>query len=228
MDQADQKVSPAALCGAVLIDELAALGVTDVVLCPGARSAPLAQAAFAAQKDGLLNLWVRIDERSAGFFALGLAKATWRATALVVTSGTAVANLLPALLEARHTRAPLIALTADRPATLVGTGANQTTDQLVLLRGAVRSVIRVSSADARPEAWRQAVRRALVTAEGRLDRRMGPVQINVELTPPLTGASGPLPSRRPFHCPDRPPEGVVTVVDGPSDRFGAPAQAADG
>jgi 2-succinyl-5-enolpyruvyl-6-hydroxy-3-cyclohexene-1-carboxylate synthase len=171
---------PAVTCAAVLLAELGRLGVTDVVVCPGSRSAPLAVAAAA----GSARLWVRVDERSAGFFALGLAKATGRATAVITTSGTAVANLGPALLEARHAHVPLIALTADRPATLVGTGANQTADQVHLFPGVAKAVIRVSSADAAPAAWGHAARRAVTTAEGRLDRTPGPVHVNVEIADP--------------------------------------------
>jgi 2-succinyl-5-enolpyruvyl-6-hydroxy-3-cyclohexene-1-carboxylate synthase len=182
---------PSLACAATLVDELNLLGVTDLVLCPGSRSAPLAYAAADAAAAGRLRLWVRVDERSAGFFALGLAKASGRAAAVVTTSGTAVANLAPALLEARHSGVPLLAVTADRPATLVGTGANQTADQVTLLPGAAKLVVRVASADGSEAAWRYAARRAVVTAEGRLDRTPGPVHVNVELTPPLTGHPGP-------------------------------------
>jgi 2-succinyl-5-enolpyruvyl-6-hydroxy-3-cyclohexene-1-carboxylate synthase len=188
------------ISGAVLVEELAALGVAHVVLCPGSRSAPLAYAAASAAAAGELALWVRVDERSAGFFALGLAKASGVPAAVVTTSGTAAANLGPALLEARHAHVPLIALTADRPATLVGTGANQTADQVVLFPGVAKAVVRVASADGQPAAWRFAARRAYVAAGGYLDRTPGPVHVNVELTPPLVGDPGPLPPRTPFSC----------------------------
>jgi 2-succinyl-5-enolpyruvyl-6-hydroxy-3-cyclohexene-1-carboxylate synthase len=104
-------------------------GVTEVVLAPGSRNAPLGFAAYDAAESGLVRLHTRIDERSAGFLALGLAKAGGRA-AVICTSGTAVANLHPAVLEAAHTGVDLVAVTADRPARLRGTGANQTTDQV--------------------------------------------------------------------------------------------------
>ena len=112
-----------------LVDELLARGTTEAVLAPGSRSGPLALALHAADEQGLLRLHVRVDEREAGFLALGLAKATGLPVPVVTTSGTAVANLHPALLEALHASAPVLAVTADRPGRLRGTGANQTTDQ---------------------------------------------------------------------------------------------------
>ncbi|MDR1079022.1 MAG: 2-succinyl-5-enolpyruvyl-6-hydroxy-3-cyclohexene-1-carboxylic-acid synthase, partial [Propionibacteriaceae bacterium] len=183
--------------------------------CPGSRSAPLAYAAWAGDQAGRLRLWVRTDERSAAYFALGLAKASGRAVAVVTTSGTAVANLTPALLEARHAGAPLLACTADRPASLVGTGANQTTDQLALLAPVALSTIRIVASEAAPAAWRQAVRRAVVTAEGRLSRQPGPVHVNVELTPPLVGDPGPLPLGGPFRLDPAPGPRPVRLDSGP-------------
>ncbi|MFT4263626.1 MAG: 2-succinyl-5-enolpyruvyl-6-hydroxy-3-cyclohexene-1-carboxylic-acid synthase [Nocardioides sp.] len=106
-------------------------GVREVVLAPGSRNAPLALAAYDAERAGALRLHVRIDERSAGFLALGLTKAGRRA-AVVCTSGTAAANLHPAMLEAAHAGLRLVAVTADRPARLWGTSANQATDQVGL------------------------------------------------------------------------------------------------
>jgi len=103
--------------------------VTEVVIAPGSRNAPLSFAAHEAATAGLLRLHTRIDERTAGFLALGLTKVGARA-AVVCTSGTAVANLHPAVLEAAHSGLPMVALTADRPARLRGTDANQTTDQV--------------------------------------------------------------------------------------------------
>jgi 2-succinyl-5-enolpyruvyl-6-hydroxy-3-cyclohexene-1-carboxylate synthase len=104
-------------------------GVTEVVIAPGSRNAPLSFAAHDAAAAGLLRLHTRIDERSAGFLALGLTKVGARA-AVVCTSGTAVANLHPAVLEAAHSGIQLVVVTADRPARLRGTDANQTTDQV--------------------------------------------------------------------------------------------------
>ncbi len=104
-------------------------GVTEVVVAPGSRNAPLSFAAHDAAAAGLLRLHTRIDERTAGFLALGLTKVGARA-AVICTSGTAVANLHPAVLEAAHAAVPLVVVTADRPARLRGTDANQTTDQV--------------------------------------------------------------------------------------------------
>lgn len=104
-------------------------GVRDVVLSPGSRSAPFALALHAADRAGDLRLHVRVDERSAGFLALGLTTGSRRPVAVVTTSGTAVGNLLPALMEAHHTGRRVVVVSADRPDRLRGTGANQTTDQ---------------------------------------------------------------------------------------------------
>jgi len=147
-----------------LVNRLVALGTTDIVVAPGSRSGPLARAIAAADAQGLLRLHVRIDEREAGFLALGMAKVTGRVTPVVTTSGTAVANLHPALLEALHANAPLLAVTADRPARLRGTGANQTTAQPGIFPG----VAFVEAIDQLPAA--------------------GPAHLNVELDEPLTEA----------------------------------------
>lgn len=103
--------------------------VADVVLAPGSRNAPLAFATHAAAEAGLVRLHTRIDERTAGFLALGLDRTSHRVAAVMCTSGTAVAQLLPSVMEAAHAGVPLVVVTADRPARLRGTGASQTTDQ---------------------------------------------------------------------------------------------------
>ena len=112
-----------------VLQELWAGGVRDVVLAPGSRSAPFALALDAADASGDLRLHVRVDERSAGFLALGLATGSRRPVAVVTTSGTAVGNLLPAVMEAHHASRRLVVVSADRPDRLRGTGANQTTEQ---------------------------------------------------------------------------------------------------
>ncbi|MDR0285000.1 MAG: 2-succinyl-5-enolpyruvyl-6-hydroxy-3-cyclohexene-1-carboxylic-acid synthase [Propionibacteriaceae bacterium] len=206
--------APSVLAGAVVIDELAALGVTDIVCCPGSRSAPLAYAAAAAEQRGGLRLHMRLDERGAAFYALGIAKATNRAVAVVTTSGTAVANLAPALAEARYARVPLIAVTADRPATLLGTGANQTADQVGIFGPLPLAVIRIAAHELKPQAWRSALRRAVVTAEGRLTLRPGPVHVNVELGEPLVGEPGPLPPGVPFRVTAQSPPWAVSLDPG--------------
>ena len=113
----------------LVVQELWLAGVRDVVLAPGSRSAPLALALHAADEDGDLRLHVRVDERSAGFLALGLTTGSRRPVAVVTTSGTAVGNLLPAVMEAHHTGRRLVVVSADRPDRLRGTGSNQTTEQ---------------------------------------------------------------------------------------------------
>jgi len=112
-----------------LVRRLIESGVSDVVISPGSRNAPLSLAFAEARDAGFLRVHIRIDERSAAFFALGIAKATNRYVAVVVTSGTAVANLFPAVLEAYHSDDRLLLLTADRPERLRKTGSNQTTLQ---------------------------------------------------------------------------------------------------
>ena len=107
-------------------------GITEFVLSPGSRNAPLSIALYEAERRGLIKLHVRIDERTAAFFALGIIKATRTPVAVVCTSGTAVANYYPAFLESHHSDLPLIVLSADRPARLRQTGANQTTNQINL------------------------------------------------------------------------------------------------
>jgi 2-succinyl-5-enolpyruvyl-6-hydroxy-3-cyclohexene-1-carboxylate synthase len=107
-------------------------GITDFVVSPGSRNAPLSIALYQAEQKGLVKLHIRIDERTAAFFALGITKATKRPAVVVCTSGTAVANYYPAFLEAFHSDLPLIVLSADRPARLRETGANQTTNQVNL------------------------------------------------------------------------------------------------
>src|SRR5690606_26064657 len=112
-----------------MLAEFVSLGVSDIVVCPGSRSQALALAAVEFERAGHARVHVRIDERGAGFLALGMAVETGRPALVVTTSGTAVANLHPAVLEAHHSGVPLILLTADRPEELRGIGSNQTTHQ---------------------------------------------------------------------------------------------------
>ena len=122
-------MTPSTATARAVVTALLEAGVREVVVAPGSRNAPLSFALFDAARAGLLRLHTRIDERSAAFLALGLTKVGARA-AVVCTSGTAVANLHPTLLEAAHAGVEVVAVTADRPARLRGTGANQTTDQV--------------------------------------------------------------------------------------------------
>ena len=128
-------MNPSTAFGTVFADELIRCGVREAVLAPGSRSAPLALALFDRSSSGpqrALRLHVRVDERSAAFLALGLAKAGRRPVVLVCTSGTAAAHFHAAVIEADEAGVPLIVLTADRPPELRGTGANQTIDQIKL------------------------------------------------------------------------------------------------
>lgn len=172
--------------GALAVAQLVAQGITDVVLAPGSRSGPLAVAAHAAGHRQEIRLHVRIDERSAGFWALGLARVQERPVAVITTSGTAVGNLLPAVMEAHHSGVPLLIVSADRPASLVGTGANQTSHQAGIFATFVRESVRVSSADP-PAAWGALVARAAIGAAGTRTGDPGPAHLNVELADPLLG-----------------------------------------
>jgi 2-succinyl-5-enolpyruvyl-6-hydroxy-3-cyclohexene-1-carboxylate synthase len=177
-------VNPATALATVIVDELVAGGVREAVLCPGSRNAPLAFALHAADAAGRLRLHVRIDERGAGFLALGLAARSARPVPVTCTSGTAAANLHPAVLEAHHAGVPLLVLTADRPAELQDTGANQTVDQARLYGGALRWR-RTLSTPGENGPWRAAVCQALAAAAGALTADPGPVHLNVELRQPL-------------------------------------------
>ena len=123
-------MNPSTAQARVVVDELIRGGVRDVVLCPGSRNAPLAFALQDADRAGRIRLHVRIDERTAGYLAIGLAVAAGAPVCVAMTSGTAVANLGPAVVEANYARVPLIVLSANRPYELLGTGANQTMEQL--------------------------------------------------------------------------------------------------
>lgn len=157
-------------------------GVREIVLSPGSRSAPLAYAAAEAEATGVLRIHVRIDERSAGFLALGLSQGSQTPVALIATSGTAIGELLPAIMEANHTATPLLVLSADRPDELLGTGASQSTDQKQLFGTHVRTVLNVP-AGADPS---QALTDALSALAGSATRPGGPVQLNLQFRDPLT------------------------------------------
>lgn len=180
-----------------IVEQLIVAGVRDVVMSPGSRNAPLSFALFAADAAGLLRLHVRIDERTAGFLALGLARGSGRVAAVATTSGTAVANLHPAVLEAHHDGVPLLVLSADRPAYLRGRGANQMIDQHTVFGAGVLRCQRVwgeNPADAGdiPAAVTALIAAAYGEADGSgvqpgpaYMRRPGPVQFNIPFEMPL-------------------------------------------
>ena len=183
--------SPATDFSVALLAEFVSLGVQDLVLSPGSRSQALALAAAEFERIGLLRLHVRIDERSAGFLALGLAIESGRPTLVVCTSGTAVANLHPAVLEAHHSTVPMILLTADRPAELRGIRSNQTTVQPGIFAGAVRLMEDVAAPvgdPAEPAAAENLARRAVGSATGAETLNPGPVQLNLAFREPLSAA----------------------------------------
>ena len=181
-------MNPSTAFGVVLADELARCGLREVVVAPGSRSAPLAMAFDELDRAGRIRLHVRIDERSAAFTALGLAKASGRPVAVVCTSGTAAANFHPAVVEADESAIPLLLLTADRPPELRGTGASQTVDQIKLYGSAVRWFAESGV----PERlvgmagyWRSLAGRAWAHAAGDLGTLRGPVHLNIPLRDPL-------------------------------------------
>ncbi|MWA05714.1 2-succinyl-5-enolpyruvyl-6-hydroxy-3-cyclohexene-1-carboxylic-acid synthase [Actinomadura sp. LD22] len=178
-------MNPATALATVLVDELLRCGMTDAVLAPGSRSAPLALALHAAEEAGRVRLHVRIDERSASFLGLGMAKRSGRPVALVCTSGTAAANFHPAVVEAHESGVPLIVVTADRPPELRDTGANQTIDQVKLYGTAARWSTEVGVPENRPGMvayWRSLVSRAWGLAQAPVP---GPVHLNAAFREPL-------------------------------------------
>ncbi len=180
-------VNPSTALARVLVDELIACGVTEVVLAPGSRNAPLSMALHDADATGRLRLHVRIDERTAGFLAVGLARGSGAPAAVVTTSGTAVANLHPAVMEAHHGGVGLVVLSADRPPWLRDVGANQAIDQQTLFGPALRFFHEFAVPQRVPgqnAPWRAMVCRAVGAALG-ADGRRGPVQLNLPLAEPL-------------------------------------------
>lgn len=217
MTTPDSVYDPIAAFAAGLVEH----GVTDVVISPGSRSTPLALTLNAHPG---LTTWIQIDERSAGFFALGQARVTGRPSVLVCTSGTAAANYLPAVVEAHHAGVPLLVCTADRPPELRGWGAGQTIDQVGLYGTATRW-----AADL-PVAGEWTAGRARLVAMRAVDAatgdRPGPVHLNWPLREPLEPAAGvpvvhaeprarPAKVAGPVRLPDLPPAERVVVVVGP-------------
>jgi 2-succinyl-5-enolpyruvyl-6-hydroxy-3-cyclohexene-1-carboxylate synthase len=194
---------------AALVDELARSGLRDAVGCPGSRNAPLLLTLAADSRIRTVSV---LDERSAGFVALGLARASRRPVAVTSTSGTAAANLLPAIVEAREARLPLIVLTADRPPELREVGAGQSIDQLKLYGDAVKWFVEVGSHEPSRETavhFRGLGCRAYLTALG--DPRPGPVHLNFPLREPLSPREEERPALDPETWEGR-PEGRPWIV----------------
>jgi 2-succinyl-5-enolpyruvyl-6-hydroxy-3-cyclohexene-1-carboxylate synthase len=188
--------APATDAAAALLCRLVELGLRHVVLSPGSRSQSLALVAAELERRGAIRLHVRIDERVAGFTALGIGRETRMPAAVVCTSGTAVANLLPAALEAHHAGVPLLLLTADRPPELRGVGANQTTRQPGMFAPSVRLEADVPVPEAvdpdgtheQSAMLRALADEAVAAALGAGTRAPGPVHLNLPYREPLAGA----------------------------------------
>lgn len=212
-------MNPSTAQARIVVDELIRGGVRDIVLCPGSRNAPLAFALAEADRAGTLRLHVRIDERTAGYLAIGLAVAGGAPVCVAMTSGTAVANMGPAVVEANYARVPLIVLSANRPYELLGTGANQTMEQFGYFGTQVRATISLGLAPQTPSIattelaslnaqWRSATCRVLAAATGIRSANAGPVQFDIPLREPLVpgaddsgsehGASAGRPNGKPW------------------------------
>ncbi len=179
-------MNPSTVEAMVLVDELMRCGITDAVLAPGSRSTPMALAFAAAESRGDLTLHVRLDERSAGYTALGIGKVTGVPAVVLTTSGTAAVNVHPAVVEADHSGVPMMVITADRPPRLRDIGANQTIDQAGIFGQDVRISIDMSPAvreSGQVAYWRSTIARAVATATDAL--RPGPVHLNVPFDLPL-------------------------------------------
>ena len=200
-------------CATALIDELVEHGLRHACASPGSRSTPLA---LALDRHAEVTVHVHLDERSSAFFALGLAKALRRPVAVACTSGTAAAELFPAVVEASQARVPLYLLTADRPPRLRGTGANQTIDQVRLFGGYPRAYLAPPVPTSPEDAlgWRRMGRDA-VAASG--SPQPGPVHINCSFEEPLvpTGELVEVPADEPERVErsDRDPEPLAADIE---------------
>jgi len=219
-------------------DELARCGMEDACTAPGSRCTPIV---LSLVREERIRCWSHIDERCAGFFALGAGKRSGRPVAVTCTSGTAAANLAQAVIEARHARVPLIVLTADRPPELREVGAGQTIDQLKIYGDAVKWFFEVGVGDATPAALRFVRTLACRAYWTAVEGPPGPVHLNFPLREPLV-LDRPLPlpdddtgraGARPYVTFDSggpgapaggaPPSGRIVIVAG-SDRDAASAR----
>ena len=218
--------NPSVAMAEVVVDELVRGGVIHFAVSPGSRSAALART---AQEHPGTEVTVLIDERSASFFALGAARVSGVPAAVITTSGTAVANLFPGVVESDASGIPLILLTADRPPELRETGANQTIDQLKLFGEAVRWFWEAGPAEDRPGSnayWRASVARAVAEARG-WEGRPGPVHLNLNFreptapvsddgrsrAKPFTSGTEGRPDRRPWIAARRAPEADLSFLE---------------
>ena len=175
----------------LVVQQLVNTGVEFVALAPGSRNGPISLALVAAEKQGLLSVHVRIDERSAAFLALGAAIRTGKPTAVLTTSGTAVANVFPAIVEAKYAGIPFIVLTADRPASVQGTGANQVIVQREIFGNYVSRSIEIASDSLTIETTsaREAIRDRINSVLSAATRNRSPVHLNIGLAEPLVPVS---------------------------------------
>lgn len=191
-----RQAAPATDAAAALLGRLVERGVRHIVVSPGSRSQALALVAAELEARGLASVHVRLDERVAGFTALGIGRESRMPAVVLCTSGTAVANLLPAALEAHHAGVPMLLLTADRPPELRGVGANQTTRQPGMFAPSVRFETDLpvpcetddDGAGEQSDMLRAVADEALAAALGAGTRQAGPVHLNLPYREPLAGA----------------------------------------
>lgn len=164
------------------VEELARCGLRHVCLCPGSRSTPLV---LSLARQGSLKAWIHLDERSAAYFALGMARGLAQPVAVVCTSGTAAANFFPAVVEARYARVPLLVLTADRPPELREWGANQTIDQTRMYGSHVKWSVNLAQPEAEPHLLRYVRAMACRAFSVAAESPAGPVHVNFPFREPL-------------------------------------------
>jgi 2-succinyl-5-enolpyruvyl-6-hydroxy-3-cyclohexene-1-carboxylate synthase len=211
-------------CAWALVDGMVGGGVRHACVSPGSRSTPLA---LALSRHPAITVHMHLDERSSAFFAVGLARASGTPVVIACTSGTAAAEFLPAVVEASQSRVPVIAMTADRPPRLRGTGANQTIDQVGLYGAYARLTLDlpVPETSGQEAWWRQAAREVLEAAYG---DPVGPVHVNCPFEEPLSPSIEmvlPDPTGEPVELPGRPDASLTTDE---ADRLAAMVSGARG